>query len=259
MSIMDRQKSTKLNHLLQMWPRGTVAPTMWLKEQGISRQLLARYEQYNWVKRLAKGCVVRAGEEVTWPGVVYSLQNLQELPVWIGSKTALEQRGLAHYANLRGRPSVELISAKVRRLPKWVFEIKTTAQFEFHLNVLFEKSHQQEGLTTLIVENLPLKISAPERAVMELLDQVPGHISFDEAQKIFEGLSTLRTPLVQKLLENCTSVKVKRLFLFFAENSGHSWFSKLVPKKIDLGKGKRAIVSSGRLNSKYQILIPSES
>lgn len=73
-----------------------------------------------------------------------------------------------------------------------------------------------------------------------------------------EGLNNLRPVSVQKLLQNCTSVKVKRLFLYMAEKAGHEWFSFLDTDKIDLGHGKRMITRGGSLNVKYQITIPGE-
>ena len=59
----------------------------------------------------------------------------------------------------------------------------------------------------------------------------------------------------QKLLENCSSIKVKRLFLYIAEKIGHSWFKRLDLTKINLGKGVREITKGGSYNSKYNIII----
>jgi hypothetical protein len=70
-----------------------------------------------------------------------------------------------------------------------------------------------------------------------------------------EGLNNLRPKHVQKLLEQCKSVKVKRLFLYLAKKSGHAWFSYLNLKAIDLGSGKRSIVKNGVYDSTYRITI----
>jgi hypothetical protein len=71
-----------------------------------------------------------------------------------------------------------------------------------------------------------------------------------------ESLSALQPELVQELLEQCRSIKAKRLFLFLADKAGHSWFKYLDISKIQLGKGKRSIVHKGVLIPKYQITIP---
>ena len=83
---------------------------------------------------------------------------------------------------------------------------------------------------------------------MEMLSFVPGEQSFSEAFLIMENLSTLRPSLVQSLLENCHSIKVKRLFLCVAEKHKYQWFAKLDVEKVQLGTGKRVIVKSGALD-----------
>ena len=60
-----------------------------------------------------------------------------------------------------------------------------------------------------------------------------------------EGLNNLRPKQVLQLLEACTSVKVKRLFLYMAEKTEHSWFNFLAVDKIDLGNGKRQLAKNG--------------
>ena len=71
-----------------------------------------------------------------------------------------------------------------------------------------------------------------------------------------EGLTTLRPQVVQALLKQCASVKVKRLFMVAAESCQHSWVKKLNLSKVDFGKGKRMLVKGGRLDSKYNITVP---
>jgi hypothetical protein len=60
---------------------------------------------------------------------------------------------------------------------------------------------------------------------------------------------------VQGLLEACRSVKVKRLFLYMAENQELPWLTKVDPSKVDLGKGKRMVVQKGRYDAKYRITV----
>ena len=71
-----------------------------------------------------------------------------------------------------------------------------------------------------------------------------------------EGLATLSPRRLQKLLEACQSVKVKRLFLFLAERHNHAWFKRLDVSGVDLGAGKRALVDHGRYDAKYRITVP---
>jgi hypothetical protein len=71
-----------------------------------------------------------------------------------------------------------------------------------------------------------------------------------------ENMSTLRPNLVQSLLEACTSVKAKRLFMFFAEQCGHAWVARLKVESIDFGRGKRVIGEGGQYHPKYQLSLP---
>jgi hypothetical protein len=75
---------------------------------------------------------------------------------------------------------------------------------------------------------------------------------------VMEMLSLLSPLKVQELLEDCKSIKVKRLFLYMAEKAGHDWLETLNLSKISLGTGKRAIIKNGVYNAKYQITIPNE-
>ncbi|CCO22703.1 type IV toxin-antitoxin system AbiEi family antitoxin domain-containing protein [Maridesulfovibrio hydrothermalis] len=45
-----------------------------------------------------------------------------------------------------------------------------------------------------------------------------------------QGLGTLRPALMQALLEQCNSIKVKRLSLFLAKEASHRWFTHLSRK-----------------------------
>jgi hypothetical protein len=114
------------------------------------------------------------------------------------------------------------------------------------------------GLAAFKEKDLSLKISAPERAAMEMLHLVPSKVGFEEAFLIMENLATLRSAMVQRLLLKCRSIKVKRLFLFMAEKHGHTWVSELDLSSIDLGKGKRMIAPHGHFDKKYRITVPRD-
>ena len=93
---------------------------------------------------------------------------------------------------------------------------------------------------------------------MECLSLTPNQFSLSEVYELMDGLTTLRPVQAQELLENCKSIKVKRLFLYFAEKTGHSWFKYIDLGKIDLGSGKRSFAQDGVLVSKYQLVVPKE-
>jgi hypothetical protein len=62
--------------------------------------------------------------------------------------------------------------------------------------------------------------------------------------------------MLQELLVQCRSVKVKRLFMYLAEECNHAWVKKLDVSKVNFGKGKRMMVRGGRFDSKYNITVP---
>ena len=101
-------------------------------------------------------------------------------------------------------------------------------------------------------------MSAPERAILELLDEVPQRETFHQADMLMEGLRNLSPRRLLKLLADCRSVKVKRLFLWFAERHNHAWLKKLDRSGIDLGQGKRMLVRGGKLDPKYNITVPED-
>jgi hypothetical protein len=78
-------------------------------------------------------------------------------------------------------------------------------------------------------------------ATLELLDEIPNHETFEQVDAVFSGLSTLRPARLQKLLADCASVKVKRLFFFFADRHKHAWLKRLDKDEVDLGSGKRML------------------
>lgn len=55
------------------------------------------------------------------------------------------------------------------------------------------------------------------------------------------------------------SVKVKRLFLWFADRHSHAWFERLDCNGLDRGRGKRMLFKGGKLDSKYWITVLKES
>ncbi len=70
-----------------------------------------------------------------------------------------------------------------------------------------------------------------------------------------ESLTSLRPRVVQRLLEGCTSVKTKRLFMHAAERSNHPWLKHVGLSKVAFGSGRRTIHAGGSLNSKYDLVI----
>lgn len=224
---------------------------------------------------------MRPGSALCWEYVVVSLQSLLRYPVIVGGRTALELQGFAHYLALGQREKVHLFGDMP--LPGWLTRLEPTTEFVVHnAGKLFPKRRIAEtisqlpditgtrgatmptatgdGLTTIMwgERKWPLVVATPERAVLELLDDLPDRETFHQADVLVEGLRNLSPRRLQVLLQSCDSIKVKRLFLWFAERHNHAWLKQTDVGKFDLGKGKRLIAKSGRFNQKYQITVPED-
>ncbi len=75
---------------------------------------------------------------------------------------------------------------------------------------------------------------------------------------IMQSAANFSPRRLQKLLADCDSVKVKRLFFYFADRHGHAWRKRLDKTAIDLGKGKRMLVRGGKLDPVYHITVPED-
>jgi hypothetical protein len=75
---------------------------------------------------------------------------------------------------------------------------------------------------------------------------------------LMHGMTNLSPRRMQKLLDDCKNVKVKRLFFFFADRHRPAWLKRLKKENFDLGKGKRMLVKGGKLDKAHQITVPED-
>ncbi|MEI7738306.1 MAG: type IV toxin-antitoxin system AbiEi family antitoxin [Betaproteobacteria bacterium] len=251
---MSLIESKKINHLINDWPSGTVYLSSWLKQLGISGQLLNRYKKSGWLVSIGSGAVKRVGDEVGYQGAIYALQSQRNSSIHVGGKSALELQGRLHYLKLK-TTSVSLFGDWKEHLPLWFSSVDWGVPLEYHLTSFLPADLE---LMDLGVGNFTIKISSPLRAFFECLYLAPEKQDLMECYELMEGLNNLRPMQVQKILEACESIKVKRLFVFMAEKAGHAWFKHVDLSKVNLGTGKRSIVMGGQLDSKYQITLPRE-
>lgn len=175
----------------------------------------------------------------------------------MGGKTALQLLGKSHYIPMQGIKQITLFSHRLIKAPAWLLKKELwDVEFKIHKASLFLNDESTLGVIERAFEGIKIFLSSPERAAMEVLHLVPHQESFEDALLLIENLGQLRPDVVQQLLEQCNSVKVKRLFLYFAERFEHPWLSELKLTKINLGRGKHKIGQGGEYNSKYLISIP---
>ena len=61
---------------------------------------------------------------------------------------------------------------------------------------------------------------------------------------------------MQSLLNRSSAVQTNRIFLFLSHYCGHQWFDRLDESQIQLGSGKRQVVTNGRYDERYLITVP---
>lgn len=277
---MAKRISGKLNWLEKHLPEGLMVDAAWLEKHGYSTGLRSQYVAAGWLDQPTRGVYRRPRGELSWQQAVISLQTiLNASPVIVGGKTALDLQGFAHYLPTKIK-EIHLYGPKP--LPHWLNKLPLTVRFNHHNNrKLFNNDPITIGISSLKWDvtraqgstndpldggafnvlpwgqwDWPLTLSTPERAILEALDELPNHESFDQINKLMEGLSNLSPRRLQKLLTDCKNVKVKRLFFFFADRHKHTWLKRLDKQKVDLGKGKRLVAKGGRLDQTYQITVP---
>ncbi len=251
---MSTVTGSKINYLLNSQPPGIVLLSSWLTGQGYSHDLQQRYKKSNWLKSVGTGAYIRNNDKVGYEGAIYALQEQNGLTIHPGGRTALSLLGKAHYLELSaGR--VVLFGSRGEKLPAWFRNHDWGVKADYHETSFLPPDL---GLTKVELSNFSIEVSGATRALMECLHLAPQEQELMECLELMEGLNNLVPKHVQTLLENCQSVKVKRLFLYMADKADHNWFKHLDLKTVDLGKGKRSVVKNGVFIDKYGITVPKE-
>jgi hypothetical protein len=246
----------KLNNLLRAWPSGGIRTASILRKQGISSALAHKYTQSRWIESVGRGAYKLAGESPDWRGALYAVQEECCSRFHAGGLTSMEQLGYAHYL-AESRP-LFLYGPPKSKLPTWLTTSKFVERLVFTPTKLFVDA-PPESLQTLSAGTFSVTISTLERAALELLYHVPQKIGFSEAQEIMDGLGTLRPALLQILLEQSGSVKINRLFLYFAREARHRWYAELDQKRFNLGAGNREVVKGGVLDKEFLLTLTKPS
>jgi hypothetical protein len=259
---MTVQKHQKLNKLEITLPQGLLVDAGWMERHGYSTSLRSQYVSAGWLVQPVRGTFKRPLGDLSWQKVVVSLQKLLDSDLAVGGRTALEMQGFSHYLNPTGPSTLHLYGTKPA--PGWLDKLPLQEKFRVHRSQVLFKTLTSEGPRSGTVRELsgstewPLMVSTPERALLELLDELPRYESFHQVDALVEGLRNLSPRRLQRLLNDCKSIKVKRLFFWFAERHRHAWLKQIDQTRVNLGKGKRMLVKSGKLDPKYLITVPGD-
>ena len=249
---MGISSESKLKSLVHSLPRHGVVTRSALAALGVTPQHTQKYVASGWLETVGSGVFKRPGDTPTWQGALHALQAQDGLAVHVGGLTALAAQGVAQFARL-GRGHVWLFSQPGVRPPLWFRRYRWPDQVS-HVTSKFLPA----GLAVReqALGGFSLLASTPERALLECLFLAPDRMDLEETYGLLENQRTLRPKVMQSLLEACSSVKVKRLFMFMAERAGLPVVAKLARDRIDLGSGPRTIVAKGAYVAKYEIVVP---
>jgi hypothetical protein len=234
---MATTNRNKLNALYGQWTSGTPLTSEDLAALGISADLAVHYVRAGWLTRLMRGVYCRPNDTLAlYPCLVLLQRKVDGLRV--GGKSALDWYGVRQYVSQQ--PVLHLYGWAAARLPEWF-----TKRFpaEYHRKRLFNE--QPDALLHVgpfEKRSGAPQVSAPERALLELLSEVGVRQSLQEARELTENAYNLRADVLRELLQHCASVKTVRLCLQLGRELSLPWAIKLDPTKLPTGS-RRAWVS----------------
>ncbi len=249
---MSIEYGTKINRLLSnMRPSGLLFSS-WLKSRGYSDQLQKRYRDTGWLSSLSKGVMYRSGADLSAFQSLSSYNEQHNGKSHIAAMSALEYFGYNHYVPM-GKPVLIVALPFGVKRPIWMNSDVFDMSFKTFTTQTFSYTEVNSAK-----EDAYLYVSSPEQAFLECLLLAPKFYNYMDLYYIMEQLTTLRSDVLQRLLEGANSYRVKRVFMYMAEKAGHLWYHELNKDKIDFGTSKSQLVKNGVYNTKYLITIPKE-
>lgn len=249
---MSVATTSKINQLLANAVPGGLLFAAWLRKEGYSSQLIKRYRDSGWLEGLSRGVMYRNNDNLSALAAVFCYNNQTGNKARIAAHSALELLGFSHYVPM-GKPRL-IVAFNSGCVDDWVRSEKYDMTIVPFHTVIFKNPATQ----SLDRNGLSIVISSPEQAFLECLHLVPDYYNYMDLYYIMEQLTSLDPEKVQAALENTSSQRVKRMFLYMAEKVGHYWFDMLDPDKFGLTTSKLQLVDNGVYISKYRITVPKE-
>lgn len=227
---MNTNSTNKLKCLNLKLQPGTPVGASELLAMDISRDLMVYYVKSGWLKRLANGVFIKPNSTPSFePCLKYLEHSMHGLHV--GGKSALDRYGMRHYVSYK--PRTYLYAWESYKLPEW---FDSSFECKLQRKRLFDEQ-PENPLYVSVQENKkdgPL-VSEPERAVLEMLSEIPNDQTLKEAEEILETAYNLRPDVMADLLTKCKSVKTVRLFLNLSKKLSLPVYESLKNKDLPTG------------------------
>jgi hypothetical protein len=138
-----------------------------------------------------------------WQACLLSLQQITNYQVQAGGITALSLQGYSHCLPLGKPPPAWLYGSAI---PSWLARLTLDAPVTTPSVSLFNDpglglAESKSGSGNALPWGWALRLSSPERAFLEALDELPVHESFHNLDMVFEGLATLSPRRLAALLQ----------------------------------------------------------
>ena len=255
--------STLRKALRKEIPAGQFATREFLLQRGFVVHSINNLLKSGDMVSLARGAYAQ-DEPLTVAGIVRSLQRMGNNLV-VGGETALRLHG-----TLRAKPA-ELFSrvslSGSARPPSWLFKWDDRVQFDYLGTArLFKFSRLDTASLDDYVQfvrefgwmGVTFRISSVERAMFEMLSEVPRRVSFDDARNLMERAHVHASQVtLRRLLDQSVGVKVNRLFLWSAERLRYGCVQGLDRARY-IGTGRMQLVDGGRYVRRYLMTVPKE-
>ncbi|WP_333607533.1 type IV toxin-antitoxin system AbiEi family antitoxin domain-containing protein [Arsukibacterium sp.] len=236
---MDTTNLNKLNLLYTRLLPGAPLASEDLAALGISADLAVHYVRAGWLKRIARGVYCRPNDTLALHPSLLLLQR--KFPgLHVGGKSALDWYGLRQY--LSQQPLLHLYGWTAGQLPEWFTERFTA---NYRRKRLFEEQPEALMHVTSFEKRIGSpQVSAPERALLELLSEVGVRQSLQEARDLVDSTYNLRADVLRELLQHCKSIKTVRLCLQLGRESSLPWAKKLDPATLPTGSDQNWVSRS---------------
>ena len=259
---MKTTHAPNLKSLLKAVPEGFLVDAAWMTDNGFGRGPLRDFLGHGLLERLDRDVYRRPSEgchsgAVGWKTCLLSLQHVMGHDVHIGGAVALltmAYRDLRYHV-YRDFPTLVYGDD----FPYWLELLPFDMSFETRRNKLFSDPMlgiEDAGYEKWLPWGWTLRMSTPERAILESLDELPYSYTFSLLDTMFRSLVPLRTELMANMLRSCRKTEVKRLFFVFGDRYDHAWRKNIDPADFDLGTGDLTFSRGGTLHPRYRISVP---
>jgi hypothetical protein len=232
---------------LAQLPRGAPLGIELLGAHGITTNRASALARSGWLLRLGRGAYGLPGDALQRDACLAFLAR-QVPGLHVAGKTALAWRGVRH--NLAYRETVVLWGEQPARLPSWLDRV---VPVRYRVAHIFDADLPSGlGLAPLAGGHPDLPVSAPERALLELLSETGSFEGLEEVRQLVESTRNLRLPLLDELLGHLTRIKVARLAARLAGELELPWADLAQRHSRRLGGGRRW-VAVGRTGERLDL------